>query len=510
MGNALPTPDVTPPERGTNSVEFRPALFALGLALATLITFWPATKCAFINFDDPDYVTSNPHVQDGLTWNSVRWAFIQSNSGNWHPLTWLSHMIDVEWFGHGPAGPHFTNILLHAANGALLLLALNRLTGALWPSLFVAAFFALHPLRVESVAWVAERKDVLSAFFGLGALWAYAIGAPRENAGWMRLLPALILYAMSLLSKPMLVTFPFVLLMLDYWPLKRFTPTAGSARASVKILTEKMPFLVLTIASCIITFLVQQRSGAMQSLYHMPLDARLENGLVSYSRYLGKIFWPTALATPYPHPGGWPLTGVAAALLLVCAVSALAVYCGHKYPFLPVGWLWYLGMLVPVLGLVQVGAQSMADRYTYLPSVGIFLVVAWTMYSFAKRRHLPASFWAFPAILVLAAAVLTRHQLGYWKNTETLFTHSIRVTRENWLAHYYLGWHLDTQARPEEALRHYDEAIRIKPNCAEAWNNIGFVHAQRGDFTKALNLRDSPTVTARPGRCAQQSGQSLS
>jgi hypothetical protein len=433
----------------------------VALGLATLACFWPTLGNDFVQYDDQDYVTQNPHIQSGLTWQSIRWAFGAAYAANWHPLTWISHALDVELFGLDPAGHHLSSLLLHAANAVLLFTLLNRVTRRTGRSFLVAGLFALHPLRVESVAWVAERKDVLSGFFFLLALLAYTrfvfpsrcardrlgragnaepagTGCDFRSAVFYCL--ALAGHAAGLMSKPMVVTLPFVLLLMDYWPLGRL---GGAGRGTegktiVRLLIEKVPFLVLSGISAAITF--QAQAPAKVYFAGLPFSLRLANAAVACARYLGKTFWPADLAVFYPHPGRWPTAVVLMAALAIVALTFLVVGSGRRHPWLGVGWLWFLGMLVPVLGLVQVGVQSMADRYTYLPSIGLFIAVVWACGEWAAFKKLPRPLAVLAAAAALAACGTQAWlQSRIWANTETLFTHAASVTRGNWVAHYNLA-----------------------------------------------------------------------
>ena len=348
----------------------RPRLIALLLALITLLVYLPVTHSSFLDYDDDDYITNNQMVQNGLTLAGIQWAFTTAHASNWHPLTWLSHMTDCELFGLNPAAHHFVNVLFHAANAVLLFTLVLRLTGALWPAAFVAALFAWHPLHVESVAWVAERKDVLSTFFALLSLLSYVRYAKenRRRCFWV----ALACFALGLMAKPMLVTLPFVMLLLDFWPVQRFNGSTVQ-----RLLIEKIPFFTLAAISCIVTFLVQ-RNMAVASLELVPMGFRLENVPVAYVAYLSKLIWPSNLAVIYPMPSDFqlPPMKVALAVTLLIFVSAIVWLNRKRTPYLPVGWLWFLGTLVPVIGLVQVGTQAFADRYTYFPAIGLFFMVA--------------------------------------------------------------------------------------------------------------------------------------
>jgi tetratricopeptide (TPR) repeat protein len=501
------------------------------LALVTVGVYWSVAKQGFINFDDPDYVSSNPRVQAGLTMESIQWAFTSSFSSNWHPLTWVSHMLDCQLYGLRPAGHHITNLLFHIANSLLLFGLLRRVTGALWCSAFAAALFALHPLHVESVAWVSERKDVLSAFFFMLTAWAYAryaavqsqrsevqspkskvqsrgekVQGPKSNVqsqgtrntqhATRFYLLSLFFFALGLMSKPMLVTLPFVLLLLDYWPLGRFQlsntnpPPATAARPStlLRLVVEKIPFFVLAATSCVVTFLVQQASGAMPALAKSPLDLRVANALVAYARYLGKTFWPSKLAVFYPYSAlnldSWQV--VAAALLLLSATVAF-VLVARQRPYLLVGWLWFLGMLVPVIGLVQVGKQSWADRYTYLPHIGVFLMIAWGASAVVARWKWPRLVPAVAAGLTLVACGLaTSQQLSYWRTTKTLFQHAVAVTSGNFVAYTVVGNALIEEGKLPEAIEECRRALQISPEYPEAHNTLGNIHAKQEKYDEAI------------------------
>ncbi len=481
-------------------------LVALGLAALTLLLYLPAREYGYVAYDDPDYVTANPAVQAGLTWDGVKWAFTTGHASNWHPLTWLSHQADQSFFGPGPAGPHLVNVALHAVNTALLFgVLLLFCPEARWRSAWVAALFALHPLHVESVAWVSERKDVLSALFFLLTLGAYGFYVKRREGGqdgarsWY--VATLGLFALGLTSKPMLVTLPCVLLLLDHWPLRRlplgsWTEFRSTASA---LLWEKVPFFALSLASCGVTFVVQQQSGAVRSLESFTLGERLANAAVACTLYLQNTFWPAGLAFFYPHPGRWPVPLVLGALLLVLALSFVALRAARIQPFVTTGWFWFLGMLVPVIGLVQVGNQAFADRYTYLPLIGVFIVLAWGATALAERGRWPKSLLAVAAALpVLACLVLTRGQLRHWHDSEALFGRALAVTENNFVAHNGLGFALLEQRRWDEAVVQFERALAIRPEFAEALNNLGTALQEKGDMAGAI-LRFRRAVEAQPG-----------
>ena len=462
----------------------RPRLVALLLALATLLVYLPVVHCDFINFDDPVYVTENPRVQAGLTRSGLHWAFTTFHAANWHPLTWLSHMLDCELFGTNPAAHHFINVLFHAANAALLFALLLRLTGALWPAAFVAALFAWHPLHVESVAWIAERKDVLSTFFALLALLSYARYA-RENRRhhfWV----AIILFAFSLMAKPMFVTLPFVMLLLDFWPLQRIGfPSTFKAHCS--IVFEKTPFFLLAAISCVITYLAQRHGAAVLTLEQLSFNGRFENALIAYGRYLLDAGWPVNLAVLYPLPKQLHWIQAAAVAVALLAISWFAWRSRNRRPYVMVGWLWFLGTLVPVIGLVKVGSMALADRYTYFSLVGIFIVVAFGARDLAARFSWLKTFLAPAAVFVLIISVaLTEQPLRFWRDSETLFRHDLAVTRNNANAHVNLGVALETSDRQIEALAEYREAARIANDNADAHFNIANLLAKTGRSAGAV------------------------
>jgi protein O-mannosyl-transferase len=455
------------------------------LVVVTLAAFWPVTHAAFINFDDPDYVTENARVQAGVSWSGAAWALRAHYASNWHPLTWLSHMLDVSLFGKGAAGPHCVNLFLHSANGALLFLWLCRMTGVHWRSFLVAALFALHPLHVESVAWIAERKDVLSTFFWMLTLLMYGRYVEQskvesaKSKTWYGL--ALVCFAFGLMSKPMLVTLPFVLLLLDYWPLSRFglnTP-GPKLKTFLPLIREKGPFFLLSAGSCAVTILAQR--GAIQSLTGLPLGLRAANSVVAYVRYLGKAFWPAGLAIPYPYPPHWPEGQVILAGLLMAGLCAGAWWGRRRWPFLLTGWFWFLGGLVPVIGLVQVGTQAMADRYTYVPLIGLFVVIVWGAAALQGRWRLPKTLPGLAAVLLLAACgVLTWRQASYWQDSERLFRHAAAVTKNNHTALANIAAALFARGELDEAISYCRKALEAKPDYPDALNNLGAALEKKG------------------------------
>ncbi len=505
----------------------RPRLIALLLALGTLLVYLPVTRHQFVNYDDGGYVTENPTVKAGLTWHGVKWAFTTWVVGNWHPVTMLSHMLDCQLFGLNSGLQHYENALFHAANTVLLFWLLLRLTqrrpekdlsppsNALWPSAFMAALFAWHPLHVESVAWLAERKDVLSTFFELLALTCYARCVTSDKQSSILHFPAywfaLVFFLLGLMSKPMLVTMPFVMLLLDFWPLGRFNRlgasgpeqihgslSVGSSNSTdktfhgktlLRLTLEKWPFFLLTVIFCGITFWSQHGTGAVNSATDFPLFPRIENALISYGRYLLKMIWPVNLAVIYPlfkiH-GATTLLAIAMAIALL-AVSWFAWKEQERFPYLLTGWFWYLGTLVPVIGLVHVGGASMADRYSYFPLVGIFIIIAFGARDLMTRWHIGAIVPAAGAMLVLAACItLTERQLTYWQNSITLFEHAIAVTQDNDIAHSNLGLALEKEGDPKQALAQFKEALRISPDSAAMHNNIADLYYDMGRTNEAL------------------------
>ena len=494
----------------------RTVLACVLLSAVTLAAFWPIIHNDFVSYDDRDYVTENPHVLGGLTWANAGWAFQAGHAGNWHPLTWLSHMVDVQVFGLRPGWHHLISLLFHTANAVLLLVLLQRLTGAFWRSVCVAALFALHPLHVESVAWVAERKDVLSAFFLLLTLAAYAryakvqslkskvqiqgIGdgsqalehATRDTQHAQRstlhaprfYLLSLFLFALGLMSKPMLVTLPAVLLLLDFWPLRRLHSTT-----TWSLVAEKVPFLAMSLASSVLTFLTQQSAGAVSSLDALSLGFRLSNALISYVRYAIQMLWPARLAVFYPLPHEWPAEWVIGAALVLAGLTVLALYRARKAPYLAFGWFWYLGMLVPVIGIVQVGQQALADRYTYLPLIGLFVAIIWSAAEIPARWPGTRSWLAVCAAAVIAVcAVLTWNQTGHWRNSASLFDHALAVTRDNAVAHNNLGVNLLDAGNLAAAEPHFAEAVRIKATYPDGLGNLGLCRAKQGHLEEAAEL----------------------
>jgi tetratricopeptide (TPR) repeat protein len=472
------------------------------LALVTLAVHGQVLGHDFLHYDDSVYVTENPAVRGGLDWEGARWAFTSMYRSNWFPLTWLSHMLDCQLFGLNPAGHHFTNLLLHMLNTLLLFAVLQRMTGAQRRSALVAALFAIHPLHVESVAWVATRKDVLSTFFALLAIWFYAGYAQQATGGRNRRRDyglALLFFAMGLMAKSMLVTLPFVLLLLDYWPLRRFPlPPEPRRRKKVKqteprvrpqsLLWEKLPFFALTLVSCVITFTAQRSGGSVAALEQLSLWRRLDNAVISYVAYVWKTLVPKELCAFYPFPVTPQLLWqFGAALLLLAGVSYLAVWSWRERRYLAVGWLWYLGTLVPVIGLVQVGEQALADRYTYVPLIGLFIVLSWGVHDLLTRWKADARiFSALGLLLVAALAVPAARQVAHWKNEKTLFQHALAVTQGNFTAHNNLGNVFSQEGDHQQAIRHFQAALEIRPSYPKAHNNLANAYLELGELDAAL------------------------
>ncbi len=472
---------------------------AAALVLLTAAVFWQVRNHDFIPYDDDVYVYENPHLWQGLTVESIRWAFTTGRASNWHPLTWISLLADYERFGLNPSGFHLVNLFFHALNTVLLFVLLHRLTGSHWRSALVAALFALHPLHVESVAWIASRKDVLSTLFWFLTTLAY-VGYVRQPSLPRYVLMAS-LFALGLMSKPMLVALPLTLLLLDFWPLGRFKSSGADEQAHQaqhrrfgSLVLEKVPLLVLSIVSSAMTYAVQQRGGAMSTFEGIPLGERIANAVVSYTVYIQKMFWPSDLAVFYPHAAEQLTFGqVGAAALVLVTMTVVAYRLRQSQPYFLTGWLWYLGTLVPVIGLVQVGAQSMADRYTYVPLIGLFIVIAWGIAEVAARwPRLKALVVALSISAVVGCGALTWKQLGYWRNGETLFRRTLEVTQDNWIAHNNLGTLLVKQGRYDEAEEHFGRAVSIYPQVSQLHNNLGFALSRQGKRDSAIvHLREA-------------------
>ncbi len=464
------------------------------LAAITIAAYWQLPDHDFVDFDDKRlYLQQNQYVKNGLTSEGVKWAFTTTHAEFWHPLTLLSFMLDVHMFGVGPSGFLFTNLLLHIANTLILFLVLNQMTGAMWRSSFVAALFALHPLHVESVAWIAARKEVLSAFFWMLTLWGYTwfVKTPCIK----RYLLMALFFILGLMAKPMPVTLPFVLLLLDYWPLRRFQcpdsstsqPLNFSTSRFLRLIIEKIPLVIIGVLASAVAIYAQQSRHGLGTLAKYPLIDRLANAICSYMKYMEKMIWPENLAAFYPYPDKIDQWQVISALCLLIVISLASIKNINRHPYLIVGWLWYLGTLVPVLGLIQVGAHSMADRYTYVPLIGLFIMIAWGAAALVPRwPYRKAVISIMSVFIILILVVTTRIQVGYWKNGLTLFLHAIETTENNYLAHYNVACTLAEQNRTDEALRYYASAIQIKPDYAEAYTNMGIALEKKGKFKEAI------------------------
>ena len=458
-------------------------LSLLFLIALTLFIYAPVGGYDFLSYDDRGYVTGNNHVRAGLTSGGLFWAFRDTSVGQWHPLTWLSHMADVHIYGLNPGGHHLTNLLLHLINTSILFFILRQMTGLFRQSLFVAALFALHPMNVESVAWIAERKNVLSTFFWFATMGAYVRYV--KSPDFLRYATVFILFALGLLAKPMLVTLPFVLLLLDYWPLRRWQE--GSRRAGISFLfLEKVPLLLLTGISIVLTLWSAKTGGAMAAADALPFTTRFANALVSYGAYLAKMLWPVNLSVFYPYPEAISLVKVFAAALLLVVITVFAFFKARLFPYLVTGWLWYLGTLLPVIGLVQVGMQCMADRYAYVPLVGIFIMLAWGITDFIGKWLKGSVILPTLAVLILAAlTVSTWFQVQYWQNSKSLFSHALEATQDNYLAHYHLGVSLLGEGKRKAAIAHFLKAAKIKPDYEPAYNSIGIALQLEGRFSEA-------------------------
>ncbi len=476
-------------------IDFRKVfLISLCLIIVIIVPYWQVISFDFVGYDDQEYVTENSKVQKGLTVEGLKWAFTTFHSANWHPITWLSHMLDCEFYGLNPTGHHWTNVEFHIANTLLLFFILQYMTRSIWRSALVAALFALHPLHVESVAWVAERKDVLSTFFLLLTILAYLRYIEKQVL--IRYFMILLFFILGLMSKPMLVTLPFVLLLLDFWPLKRFqfkndlqsdSVTFFGFQGFLRLFLEKILLVIPVVISCSLTFLAQKNSEAVKPLESLPLIDRISNALVSYVTYALKTIWPNNLAIFYPHPGNtlpaWQIIGAA---LLIAVAIFLSIHTLKKYPYIIVGLFWYLGTLVPVIGLVQVGDQAMADRYTYIPLIGLFIIVSWGVFDFLKKWHYHMIVFILSAISAICVlAVCTFLQVGYWQNGITLFEHAIKVTNKNCVAHNNLGVLLSKDEKFDEAVFHYDEVLKINPNDSRALYNKGCALRDKRAIDKA-------------------------
>jgi len=531
----MPTSQGTLSSEAAQHKNLNPVLICLALAILTVITFWSLKDCGFTNFDDNIYVYENAYVQSGLNWNSIGKAFsseLVKKSGHWHPVTWLSLMLDYQIFGLNPHGYHLTNLLFHVMNTILLFLIFRRMTKTLWPSAFVACLFAIHPLHVESVAWITERKDVLSTFFWMLTMGAYIYYV--EHRGFRRYFFVLLFFILGLMAKPMLVTLPFVLLLLDYWPLRRFQEITGIKPSAARdcstypiplrsafgigvstikpdhkiqketlevkkpanpeykwsliypLLWEKVPLFVLVILSSIVTYVGAQKIGTVLSIKTISLVVRIGNAFVSYIAYIGKMIWPSNLAIYYPY-GGWIPWQVLGSVFLLIAITVAVFRMVKRSPYLATGWLWYIGTLVPVIGIVQAGGQAMADRYTYIPLTGLFIMVAWGVPDLLKKwNHRKEILLASSALIILCLSIITWTQVGYWQNNITLFDHTLKVTDNNWLIYNNRGVAYNSLGNYRQAIEDYSRAIEIKPGYEDAYYNRGVAYNSLGNYRQAI------------------------
>ncbi|MGZ6239862.1 MAG: tetratricopeptide repeat protein, partial [Syntrophales bacterium] len=481
----------------THSAHKKAALVVL-LLVVTFAVFWQSTGHEFIVYDDHVYVTENLHVNTGLTYQNMVWAFTTIEASNWHPLTWLSHMLDCQIYGLNPKGHHLTNILFHIANTLLLWYLLFSATRKYWQSLFVAALFALHPLHVESVAWIAERKDLLSTFFMFGTLILYT--RYTRNSRPLLYISSLVLYVFGLMSKPMLVTLPFVMLLWDFWPSGRLrlqTPLKGDGAYSMPdeaststlphLIFEKLPFFCFSLLSSVVTYYAQAHGESVAGAHAVPLAFRLVNALVSYAKYIENMLWPHNLAVIYPLPTTLMLVQAAISGVILLGITVVVCRRARMNPFLLTGWLWYLGTLVPVIGFVQVGRQAMADRYTYIPLIGLFIIISWGIPALTNRIPYRRSIVTAMALLVLAASSIgTWMQLRYWKNDVTLFAHAIEAVENNYVAHMNLGLAFFQRGNTEEAIKHYFDAFSLRPNTDDLCYYLGLAFGVQGNLNESI------------------------
>ena len=490
----LESPGVSTSPRLFRSPGQRTLLLCLLLTATVLVAYDPIIHNGFLNYDDDNYITNNIHVRAGLTWPTVKWAFTTYSHGNWNPLSWLSHALDCELFGLNPLGHHYMSVLLQAANAVLLFLLLQRATGFCWRSLMVAALFALHPVNVESVAWAAERKNVLSMLFFLLALHAY-VWYTRKPA-LLRYATLFFLFALGLLSKSQIITLPFLLWLWDYWPLCRIFPRASSdthVGTSSRLwrgwlVLEKAPLLLLCAASAVLTTRAGKAGGAVKPLSQYSLVLRLENAAISYVRYLGDAFWPSKLVALYPHPTHlFPAWQVGAAVLVLMLVTAWVLYARDRR-YLAVGWFWFLGSFVPMIELIQVGPQARADRFAYIPYVGLFLMLTWLVADYAEAHKLPPGWLAIPAVsCLLALGTLTYRQVSYWHDIPSFWLRTLALTHDNYIAHDMLGLFLTSQGQTEEAAAHFRAALAIRPDDVPANLNLGAYEQDRGNLAAAID-----------------------
>jgi len=490
------------------TIQKRRHHLAMGMTLAALvlISYWPVAGYDFIALDDHLYLVDNPPIQAGMTSKSLWWAITTFHTTNWHPATWISYMIDFRLFGLNPGGYHFVNLMLHLINTILLFCLFSQMTGEIWKGGFIAALFAVHPLNLESVVWIAERKNLLSTLWGILTLMAYV--RYTKNPDWKRYGLILVCFISGLMSKPILVALPFVLLLIDYWPLKRFPANSGLLSENIgtrishrgnprSLLIEKIPLFVLSFLSCVVTFLAARSGGAVKSLAAFPLAARIENAIVAYSNYIHKMVWPVDLAIFYPFPAEIPIWHLGLSVVFLASVSVLVCTKGRSCRYLVTGWLWYLAFLLPVIGIVQVGFQSMANRYAYLPLIGIWIMMAWGVPDLVNRYPIRKRLPTLAAAAVLALMICTMANLPNWKNSELVFSHALNVTRENPIAEMGMGNVFLKRGDMLRAIPHYQESLRIRSDYAEAHNNLAIAFMRMGKLDDAVEqfkeaLKDNP------------------
>jgi Flp pilus assembly protein TadD len=477
--------------------KYRDLLICVLISAAIIVAYWPVQHYDLISLDDIDYITGNPYVKAGLTWQSFSWALKDVHTGYWHPLTWVSHMLDYQIFGSRVGGHHWTNVIFHIANSILLYMILKRVSGSAWKSAFVAALFAVHPLNVESVAWVSERKNVLCTFFWFAGMWSYAYYLERPTL--YRYFLILMAFSLGLMSKPMIVTFPFTLLLLDYWPLGRIT----FWKTFPRLVFEKIPLFILAAIVGVVTFVSSFHGDVTISIDKLPLADRTANAVLSYAKYLGKMFWPENLAVFYPYSKEFASFPIIGAVLLLTVLSCLAVFLARKYRYALMGWLWYLGTLVPVIGLIQVGKQAMADRYAYIPMIGLFIIIAWGIPDLLRGWQRRKIIFAVSSVAVISGLMIcSLLQVRHWQNGVMLFEHALRVTDMNSRAHYNLGISLTGLGKYEEAVYHFKYAIRLEPEYAGPYSYMGVALAGQGKtdeaivyYREALRIKENDETT---------------
>jgi len=464
---------------------FNSAVISVLLVLGILVVYWPVSGYEFLNYDDDLYVTDNPHVCRGLTWDNVRWALGSTEAGFWQPLVWLSLMADFSLFHYQAGGYHITNVLFHIVSTLLLYFVVQRLTGAVWRSAIVAMLFALHPLHVESVAWVSARKDVLSTFFWMLTTWSYAAYVEKSGAG--RYAMVFFFYALGLMSKPMVMTLPLILLLLDYWPLNRYRRSS-----CYRLIGEKLPLLVLSLPVLWLTFAAETQAGALAEIVSFPLDIRIANALSSYAHYICQMFWPVRLSVFYPHPVQYSLLNVTINGLLLLVVSVATIRWAERFPYLPVGWLWYLITLAPVIGLVQIGSHARADRYTYIALIGLFIALVWLGNEAVRKMPRHKFIGGLAGLALLAVmSMWSASQVAVWKDSKTLFRHALKVTTGNYLAHGNLGAALFNAGQIDEAINHLKLAINLRADLTDVRVNLGMALLVKGDVEEAFRYMQS-------------------